>query len=876
MTINKIDYTVYKYIDNAYVDISHLIDYGFTSSEKIDGTLDLSTIKILSDNENYVDYYDIFRIVAGDNELNGFASDIQREDKKASEYGKFTFTITVIEPTKYLEKIILQKMRFSNKSNTLTQQLERLLINAEPLKANQNPRFHLTQNLINFLGQTQGEDFYFQTPVTLREALDTMLAVKNARCEVLQITNYNDVWINYYDLSELGNQIDINVTDILSRQQIKNIEYLATDIEAYTDNAFSGNREPIYYPSPKGYATFKTDEALLTSSNAKIDVNLPIDEIVEFVTPVEFTLHVQYFDGTSATTGQHTFNFDADIIKNVVDKEIYDILSTSSASEITLMLSNELLKNNTIFYTRGQTELGIDTTKFLFGSANNFKIAAMNAVLTAYEDEINATLNAKWPEASPDITKVHWDSITSINADYDTSVFRIKYIPRLTAHIKIDKPNYQKVKSTIISNQNDKLVDLYRFGNMLDSQIKLLGNGEVQISRVSHSVSDLWDLNDYTVDGYMIVSRTFAFFREYIKEQYVFSKDFKNLLPKLTINREKRMYNIPLEAFNRDILIDKKIKVSSEGSLQANNVLKQITATFDNNTQKPITNVLVKTKIGRDYVWQSTTAQPYSFSISSGANTPNSSYLPDAKNYEVGTVAVVYNDESLFYYYEVMQGAEDTISDLFELPVASFTVSNSAFFHFAFKDNYSAGSSSANKVIGGVKQIANPYVDSNGEYTEINIRLFNDDDATRSTNYAAVKEFPKTIEDYYTNAYINSNDDYKIIKDAFEQHSFTIRVGLIGDSNVFIGSGFAKKLGLITEGNHGFKLFASSTQTYNYLSNRALGTQVVNEWAITPTSQNYIVVEIPDGTISWGIEDANGELIVGVNGSIPFLYFNEM
>ena len=341
-------------------------------------------------------------------------------------------------------------------------------------------------------------------------------------------------------------------------------------------------------------------------------------------------------------------------------------------------------------------------------------------------------------------------------------------------------------------------------------------------------------------------------FLEYIKEQYVFSKDFKNLLPKLTINREKRMYNIPLEAFNRDILIDKKIKVSSEGSLQANNVLKQITATFDNNTQKPITNVLVKTKIGRDYVWQSTTAQPYSFSISSGANTPNSSYLPDAKNYEVGTVAVVYNDESLFYYYEVMQGAEDTISDLFELPVASFTVSNSAFFHFAFKDNYSAGSSSANKVIGGVKQIANPYVDSNGEYTEINIRLFNDDDATRSTNYAAVKEFPKTIEDYYTNAYINSNDDYKIIKDAFEQHSFTIRVGLIGDSNVFIGSGFAKKLGLITEGNHGLNCLHQVRKLTIICLIRALGTQVVNEWAITPTSQNYIVVEIPDGTISWG------------------------
>ena len=139
--------------------------------KKIDGTLDLSTIKILSDNENYVDYYDIFRIVAGDNELNGFASDIQREDKKASEYGKFTFTITVIEPTKYLEKIILQKMRFSNKSNTLTQQLERLLINAEPLKANQNPRFHLTQNLINFLGQTQGEDFYFQTPVNIKRSI---------------------------------------------------------------------------------------------------------------------------------------------------------------------------------------------------------------------------------------------------------------------------------------------------------------------------------------------------------------------------------------------------------------------------------------------------------------------------------------------------------------------------------------------------------------------------------------------------------------------------------------------------------------------------------------------------------------------------------
>ena len=188
----------------------------------------------------------------------------------------FSHTLTLIEPTKYLEKVVCSSMSYTNKEDTLLDQLEKALINAEPIEDGQSPRFRLSQRLKNRLSGINGEDFFFTKP-TLREVLDGMLEVVNCRVKVNEITDFNDIEIDYYDLNEVKEQIELN--NVVNKEFIHNIEYLGSDIEAYGDNSFSGNREAIYHPSPNGWDTFKTNEATLTNENAAISTEFPIEEI---------------------------------------------------------------------------------------------------------------------------------------------------------------------------------------------------------------------------------------------------------------------------------------------------------------------------------------------------------------------------------------------------------------------------------------------------------------------------------------------------------------------------------------------------------------------------------------------------------------------
>ena len=112
------------------------------------------------------------------------------------------------EPTKYLEKVVCSSMSYTNKEDTLLEQIQKALINAEPIRVGEEPRFKLSNELKTKLTDVEGEDFFFTKPL-LREVLDEMLSVVGFRVYVKEITDFDNIEIDYYDLNEVENQIEL-------------------------------------------------------------------------------------------------------------------------------------------------------------------------------------------------------------------------------------------------------------------------------------------------------------------------------------------------------------------------------------------------------------------------------------------------------------------------------------------------------------------------------------------------------------------------------------------------------------------------------------------------------------------------------------------
>lgn len=856
------------YLENGEYKKINGLHQGLPIQETVSGSLNNATIIVNSDLDELFPIWTSVKITVNDNlEWYFIAGDILTETRNTLSR-PYRHTITLFEPTKYLEKVVCQSMSYTNKNDALLDQINKVLINAEPIKSGTQPRFRLSNRLIDRLSGVKGEDFFFTRP-TFREVLDTMLEVVNCEVKVNEITNFNDIEIDYSDLNALGNEIEIS--DILKKQTVHNIEYLGTDIEAYGDNSFSGSRRAIYHPSPNGWDTFKTQEATLTSENAVMSTEFPIEEIEELFVNVECEIVYTITMVGGATNRARTIT-SPNIVHNVVDLETYNILKDEGVYN-----TDELFKSTTIYYTRGERVLGTqERTKGLFFSTSNFETAIQGAV---YNSQARLDFEQELRDGWPNAESIHFNTINVINFKIEKTPYRIKYTPYIDAHVKIGKVNYDEVASTIIDNQEEKVIDLGRYGNNLYSTINRLGNKELNIDRKLYDLNDDYNKGDYFNVGnsmYILTTKEIALYNNFIKAHYAFTKDFNNLDSRIGINREKRIYNIPLENFKRDILIKEYIIASFENegaSILANNFLK----VFTSDKNKPITNALVKTTFDglvKEKRWVSTTRTDYTVSVTVDAPPLGSNLLPSANNYSAGTVGLVsartLPPEERYYIVEETESHQTTDSDLYELSVVPYSMATSILFNFRFDDNYSAGMSTENRVIGGRKQVPNPYTNDLGEYNKIHIRLINDDEAAVPEDYETLKELPKTNEARYNLAIKHYDKHFDIKKDAYEHHSFTIQFETIGDENIIIGNAIANLNALITEEKHDLKLYVSTTEKYQRIDNQRVKGSLETNQLITIGTNNLIV----DGNTlrtqfanikSWGIADSENNLLIGVN-----------
>ncbi len=782
---------------------------GATKTEAIDETLDTCVLITYSTTYTFA-IYDSVRIVVDDQVSYFLISDINVEERPNSQPKKTT--LTLIEPTKYLEKIICPNISLTDKRYTLEDQIGLLLKNCELLRFGDSVRFTLSSALQTKLSGIPGEDFFFEKR-TLRECLDDMLAVVGCRVEIYQITNFNNIVIDFYDLNEIIDTITFLTT--LKKETVQNIEYTATDIEAYAVNTFSSDRDTIYHPSPKGWTTFKTKEALLTTSNATIQTAFPIEEIDEFVVKGDFT--VNFIDEVEQP---HNITIEYyDMIRNVVSKEIYDILGSTGGELIT---TSTLYQENTIYYVRETSEIQPQAVKvFLFFSASSITNAVKNAIYNS--DEVQQYLI--------DNPTHNFGSITP-NVTISNAMFRIKYQPYIDAHIRVGKRDYRDIKSTIINSQSDKTVDLKRFGMMLEENVNRLGNEEITIDDKVDDVSKLFEVGDAISNGYIITNRTISVYDNFIKCQYKMTKNYNAINQKIGIDRKRQIYNIPLEAFKVDNLAKYIISFSKTDIRDANYhelIDRSLDTVIALNNNKPITNVLIRTVLENDLI-------------------------------DVDLKTMLSSDIT------TNEGLE-LISLLYELPVVGYQIATSCLFSFKFEDNFSVGMSSEGSVVGGVKQTPNPYVSNNGEFHQIWLRLFNDANATRSTTYSIVKQIPRTYDSYFSGITHHLNESFVKIKDRYEHTGFTVQVEHMSlDDDVVITDYFAMYNALINDDKTTLSIVKGYSQ-YNRFSKKGIGSVSVDGDTIMFINGILVIGEFLETYTSVGIVDNDNNLIIGINKS---------
>ena len=172
-------------------------------------------------------------------------------------------------------------------------------------------------------------------------------------------------------------------------------------------------------------------------------------------------------------------------------------------------------------------------------------------------------------------------------------LYRIQYVPRINAHLRVGKEDYSGPTATIISQQGDKIVDLGSYGDNLYGLINRVGNQELVIEKVHKTAESMYQLGDYTDENYVLTSREIAVYNDLIRAKYDFTKNYNAFSTKIGIDRRKQFITSRRSISNRT-LSSRNISLQASRYVQLRPCNRSIYGRFLQQTYLPPTLLLSK------------------------------------------------------------------------------------------------------------------------------------------------------------------------------------------------------------------------------------------------------------------------------------------
>ena len=726
---------------------------------------------------------------------------------------EYEHTLTLVEPTKYLERIIC-----SVDTSTwlgfvdLKSQADKLLINAEPLVDTVTPRFSFHTDTQTALTGVDTSEFYFGV-ATFREQLDEVFAKINAKAYVPKITSFDNIVIYHYDKNKFLDNIEL--LGGFNTEQSHDLENFAERIKSFGHNALSSRTNYIIH----GWDVIRpgTLESLSTS-NAVIQLQTSIEELKKM--DMDISVNVDLYNISS--DAEHTFNarYVFDVTELFFEEQIYNLLTVAQ-------------QNTSLYYTRGSDAITSiqKTYKQLFGTGMSFK-AALDEYFSNYDFSDNPAQIEK-PEGYESENWVFLrvrNYYTLAKTVIENILFRITYLPYVDFHFDITNPDNLKTNtSAMIDNQTSNIIDVFAYGNNLQQKAERLGNQEINKDLVIDSISQLKQLGDYTDDNEIITTIAYSRYDNFVKVRYSLTKNYAALYERIAMDRRKTLYNIPLEGDETDILVKNYINIS--------------TALYSGAT-----------------VWGLNEFGMYSI-IACLTNDRTLGYrvkgfLTEVKQYNSGDT-----DFNLYYYY---------------LYSNNYCGGNGLYFKMRFLDNYNAGLSTSTFEIGGRKVVCHPYVNDQGVFDDMEFGLVYDipnvTSLAKINNLPRVLKTDVTKpEDMLSNDIVLTR-----YKDPYITIGITYQAELLAADNIIIGKKFIENnlLAFNDEFVGTMKVYISDSPYKNNEVFKVKGT--LTTLTITPNVVDGIgqITISAAPSVYWAIGDDEGNLYLAVNQTnINVVYF---
>jgi hypothetical protein len=618
-------------------------------------------------------------------------------------------TISLVEATKILDSIFIYNCNLTNKTDTLKEQIAKLLNNAEiGVEKSRWLQCEAATATYSVFNGYKSEDFFFDN-ITLREALYRIFGVAHFRPHVSAI-NYVGGDIKYINIEPIS---QINTKEINSLANAG--DFIGDEAEISIDNYFGTIKARGYNSISKntiktGELPFTTSEAQLTTNNMIADLGFPIEDIKSFkVGGSKIRISVHYYRATVPELTYVDLSYFYDITDKIVDNSIYSLLSKDE-------------QNLTMPYTKGDSTIGFSKSykTLLFTHSSISEILNLDLKKGAKSDIYKYCKENNIADTSGTtgyLGNVGIDSISFTNG-IESLFFQAEFIPRFNTVIEISKPGVydnDRLKVAIADNQSANTIDIARHGRALAGLARRTGNEEITPNFICNGFSNLLPVmgkftgltgRDSYLNDYVITKREYAIYDDYLKVKYYCTKDYQAINEKIGVDREKRLYNIPLESSDCPIYVkyyvtvDITAKTNSTGFKAAilyNAILNFVLNSYNDNFR--LAYLYLATKEAR------------------------SEQAIDGK-------LIKQLEDNQYFVLPLLPYASDKCINFIAQPL----------------DNYSVGYSRSGRKFsswggGGMQMLYNPYTDKNGECDGFTVCL-----ASRQSVANNVSSYPKVTK----------------------------------------------------------------------------------------------------------------------------------
>ena len=535
----------------------------------------------------------------------------------AMESGYWLYQITCLSPTKILENIIVNGMAMTEELTNLGYQIVKVKDKIKAQLGYEERGIDLI--LDSSLNGTSSDslvkdyacsDFLWSGQVNVKEIFNDML--EKADCLIIaydytltdnKITNiYLKAIKRELQGSLICNWAQIGLLGYTS--MIKGMEYdfdselKVGSLEAVVKNAIT-NREV-----ETGWQGLRnTDTTIDNASQWQIITQEPIYSLKSVkLKMIAYTNNTYSWKDTlpSGDNQNHSVTFNnlvitIDLTNYIVEKKVFDNLSLDQ-------------QRKSLYFIRGQKNIYGLVDRYKVGNTGMFTDTAINLILTdilshqyliddyvsldplehmKYGSDVieqleplNTYLN-QFPEYADHHGWYFLDSsnvspnYTSIDKSYAKyGLYNTVYVPYCDSVVKLSKASDLDAKSenlSTIRNQSDRTIDAIKYYNSQQSIVNRMGNDEWLLDCIIDLTKQndvLWNLGDYFLYGssqkkWTIIQRTIEDYGdEKLKVVYKLSKTFNASNVDIQVNRDKRLYGIPLNDYVDRYIIIKKTGLS--------------------------------------------------------------------------------------------------------------------------------------------------------------------------------------------------------------------------------------------------------------------------------------------------------------------------